>query len=62
MGVYVFAAILALFVIIGLPLVMLCTLLTYPVIRHRLENYAQHLAAPTGECRNPPLLETVVTT
>jgi hypothetical protein len=62
LGVYGFAAILVLLVVIGLPFVMLCTLLAYPVIRRRLDSYAQHLAAPTGERRTPTFLERAATT
>lgn len=48
-GVYAFALFLVCLILVGLPVALLGTLITYPLIRHWLNRYVRRLAAPTGE-------------
>lgn len=48
-GVYAFALFLVSLILVGLPVALLGTLVTYPLIRHWLNGYVRRLAAPTGE-------------
>jgi hypothetical protein len=51
LGVYAFAVFLVSAIFVGLPVVLLATLLLYPVIKQHLNVHSHRLAAPTGEQR-----------
>ena len=51
LGVYAFAVFLVAAIFVGLPVVLLVTLLLYPVIKQQLNVYSHRLATPTGERR-----------
>jgi len=58
-GVYAFALFLVCLILVGLPVALLGTLVTYPLIRPWLNGYVRRLAAPTGEESSPETNEAV---